>query len=539
MSLPGSGGPGEGPADESILARVENHSQQRPPQCSGLAACAPAPAPAPIGCGAGPQLQELIANVLRDGLMRDGRTFDPITRPAAGGEWRTVPVCLEPLQAAQMVLDPALVIGLRHRASTRLVAFDIDAHHPQPSPYWSASGPDASPAHGRLLTAAAALGAVAVTVRTASGGWHLLIVLPEAVPVSEAAWLARILAARADLQEAPGRLEVFPTALHFDVADPRQRQRSQGFRLPGQAGAATWLGGPIGWCEEPETAWLELAAGLELAAAAAAEPAWLEVRAEAHRARARAEARRRRATAAPWHRRGPRLQHGIAWTGPGQSNGHLGALANALYAPGQAPEALGAAIAAAARACPGFDRWASPATKRALDSWALSWARCCHRRPPAGRRRSASADPGRNHRLHREAVCRVIDRARLVAAEHGQAALSLAERQLAQCFGLARNTLRKLLPLVRARLAAALYPVPAARGSHPRSKVGDLKAIDPSPLAAPLIESQSLPLSAPPEAHAPPPASPPPLPTRPADRPSPRRAHERAELLRWLAGAAA
>lgn len=481
-----------------------------------------------------------MAKVLGDALMRDGRTFDPITRPASGGDWRTVPVCLEPLQAAQMVLDPALVIGLRHRASTRLVAFDIDAHDPLPSPYWSASGPDASPAHGRLLTAAATVGATATTCRTPSGGWHVLILLPEAVPVSEAAWLARILAARADLQEAPGRLEMFPTVLQFDAGDPRQRQRSQGFRLPGQAGAATWLGGPIGWCEEPETAWLELAAGLELAAAAAADPAWLALRAEAHRARARAEARHRRpASAAPWHRRGPRLRHGIAWTGPGQSNGHLGALANALYVPGQTPEALGAAIAAAARACPGFNQWASPATKRALDSWALSWARCCLRRPPTGRRRPASSDPGRNYRLHREAVCRVIDRARLVAAEHGEAALRLAERRLAECFGLARNTLRKLLPLVRARLVAALYPVRSAAGSDPSPKVGQPRAIDPSPLAAPPIESRSLPFPPSPEANAPPPAPPPALPTRPPDRLSARREHERAELLRWLAGAAA
>lgn len=133
----------------------------------------------------------------------------------------------------------------------------------------------------------------------------------------------------------------------------------------------------------------------------------------------------------------------------------------------------------------------------------------------------------------------MIDRARLVAAEHGESALRLAERKLAECFGLARNTLRKLLPLVRARLAAALYPVPAARGSHPLSKVEEPAAMDPSPLAAPPIESRSLPLPAPPEANAPPPAPPPALPTRPPDRLSARREHERAELLRWLAGAAA
>jgi hypothetical protein len=470
--------------------------------------------------------------------MRDGQTFDHIVRTAGGRAWSTTKGRSDPETIASLVLDPDWIVGLRHRSQTRLIVFDIDAHRPLLSPYWHPAGPEASPALQRLLTAAEMVGAASVIFQTPSGGWHVFAVLPEAVPSSEAAWIARVLSARACLEEAPGQLEAFPTPLSFQTGAPRHWKRSNGFRLPGQQGGATWLSGSVGWCSEPETAWLELQAAIE-ATAPADLPAWQAIRDEAQQARRRAEKRLRssRFPLAGGRHRGSAVS--VAWTGPSQSNGNLGAIANALYRHGEDPESFGSRIAAAARACPGFDRFASDDTKRRLDSWAMDRAKSCIKKPPRGAvsRCSRSTDPGRNARLHREAVCRVISRAAAVVAEHGEEAMRLSERTLAGLLGIARNTLRRLRGLVMARLTAALFRVSPATGSDPSPKVGNADAAPEEPLAVLFKKRTSLHLTQPisPGSDRSPPPDPPPLPTRAAHPANLRRQLEREELARWLA----
>lgn len=462
------------------------------------------------------------------------RTFDAILRPPAGGEWRTLRGCQEPGDVAAMVLDPERIAGVRHRHQTRLVVIDVDAHGSNPSPYWSPAGPDHSPALQRLLAAAEAVGCAHAIFRTPSGGWHAWIVLPEAVHHSAAAVIGQDLAARAGLELAPGRLEVFPTLTRFsETSDPRHRPCSNGFRLPGQQGAATWLGGSVGWCTEPSTAWAEAEAAIELADGAIC-PAWAELLEQATDRRRRY--RRRLAPQGPGAgRHRPHREHGVEWTGAHQSNDNLGALANALYQPGEAPELLGARVAAAARACPGFDQHASLDTKQRLEPWCLAWAVACHRHPPQAKasHKPCSSDPGRNHRLHREMVARVIDAAVAIARDHGEAALQFSERRLAELLAMTRTTFRKVKALFKVRLAAAIFR-PAVVGIHPYAKGGTTAQPHQSPVSDP--ENQSLD-PVPPVASRPcrpPPPPPSALPIAPARDSTARREHERAELARWL-----
>jgi hypothetical protein len=196
-------------------------------------------------------------------------------------------------------------------------------------------------------------------------------------------------------------------------------------------------------------------------------------------------------------------------------------------------------MAAAARACPGFSRYASRDTVARLDAWCRDWARSCHRRPPrAVASRRQSTDPGRNHRLHREAVAKVIDAAVVIARDHGEAALRFSERRSAELLAMTRTTFRKVKGLFKTRLAAAIAR-PAAVGLHPCAKGGAAAQLHQSPDCSPEIESLDL---VPPVAFRPcRPPPPPPLamPIAPARDSTSRREFERNELARWLGLAAA
>lgn len=395
----------------------------------------------------------------------DPRFFKPILRSSDGpGTWRTLRgPHLTAAAIAALVTDPGWIVGVRHRALTRVLAFDIDAHLAAPSPYWHPDGPDASEPMQRLLAAVEATEAVPTVVRSSwSGGWHLLAVLPEPIPASEAAHLAAHLAGTAGLERKPGHLETFPQPVAFEALPAWQRTAHNGIRLPGQQGSALWVAGR-GWrdIEDPEVLYASLLADAELAAEAAASPAWLAARVAAQAARRAAEPRHSKTWRKP--------ARSVVWTGPGQSHRHLGVLANDTWSPGIDVAEHGAAIARAAAAAPGFDTHASPDTKARLDRWALDWARSCARKPPA-RRSRRSLDPARNDRLRRAAVLRIIDGAAAVVSAHGPAVLDLGERPLAAAFGIARATLRKHWDLIRNRLAAAVFghrKPGAGTGLHP------------------------------------------------------------------------
>jgi hypothetical protein len=495
----------------------------------------PAGNPSRDGSAADPD-RALIASVLAAGLMLDGRTFHPIAQDRPGADWRTLRQQQGPDAIAALVVAPDVVVGLRHREKCRLVALDIDTG----SAWWSPAGPATSPQALAFTGQAEASGCSVSWHRTPSGGWHCWAALPAPVQQSLAHQLVAGWAEAAGMTLAAGKAEAFPSFTPYSpIGRAWQWAQCHGIRLPGQARSALWTG--TGWALEPSLQWQELAAGLELAAAAAADPAWLVALEDAHRRRRIANPRHR--SAAP-QRRGPRKPVAVAWTGPDQSNYNLGRLATALWAPGIAADTLAGAIEAAAIAAPGFHQWASGDTRRRLSTWCLDWARCCIRRPPGrgSARPAPSHNAGRNAVEHRRAVVAVIDGAVRLVAEHGTAAFELSERVVSEALKISRSTFRRLKSLFLSRVTAALFPV-RSTGSHPLPKgyAPQGAATAASCPAVPVLENQSFPSvsTGPPAPDRPPPPPPPAVPTSPARVTTARRDRERDEIARWLGQAAA
>lgn len=476
--------------------------------------------------------QALISSVLREGLMRDNRTFDPIQRPANGADgWCTLKRrCLDSEAVAAKVLDPDLIIGLRHRYQVRLVAVDLDNHHGQQN--WRPDHPSL-----RALTEASEAAGIVPTLTATPNGMHLWMSLPETVPVVRAHWLVRELLRRAQVGPQVGPVEVFPSlTTGSPIVDPKARPASHGIRLPGQAGSALWVGDR--WAEEPIFAWQELEAAL---LSTETGPAWDELREaaaalERQHKRPSPAGRVSRPQARPQaHDEGAPIQ----WTAAGQSNRLLFDLGNRGYRRGRRdPEALAAHIESEALAAPGFHRWASADTKGRLGPWARQKAEWILRHPPAGKARSD--DPGRNHRLRQQSLARVASGAFRAARCHGVAAVAWSERKVAHYLKLTRKTYRKLRQIWRLRLTAAACA--STLGTHPRFKgvgLGSLavlsESIHPSVLGP---AGSGCGLS---DHHRRPPstADPPPMPTSASTVVSLRRQSERDELARWLSAVSA
>jgi hypothetical protein len=471
----------------------------------------------------------LIASVLRKALMLDGRSFSPILKPANGRDgWRTRRhQCFEPEAVAAMVMDPAWIIGLRHRDHTRLVVVDFDNHGRE---NWR---PD-DPRLIALQAAAEALGMSSALYRTPNG-LHLWLALPEAVQIVRAHWLLCVLLQRVGVDRA--EVEVFPSlATGSVIADAKARPESHGIRLPGQAGSALWVGDR--WAEDSTLIWQQLEADLELAEVC---PEWQELQEAAAALEQEHKRARRRFPSRPRSSRRPGGDDPIEWTGTGESNRHLGVLANRGYRDGHRdPEALAAYIEAAALAAPGFDRWASLDTKRQLAGKARDWAKCCIARPPLAKCRPRSNDPNHNDREHARCVAKVAAAAARFGRRLGDKAMGWSERKAHKAIGITRQTFRKLKPLWRVRLLAACYASRLVAGTHPLPKGGaqpavvSVESINPSP---PVTADPARCL---PDHHCRPPstADPPPLPTLAATVVSIRRQLEREEMGRWLGAAA-
>jgi len=460
--------------------------------------------------------------------MRDGRSFDPIVKPANGRDgWRTLThQCLDPEAMAARVVDPAEFVGHRHRHRTRLVAIDLDNHDRE---NWR---PD-SPRLAALIAAADAGGIVPVLIRTPNG-LHLWLALPEAVPIVRAHWVLRELLQRAEVDR--DSVEVFPSlATGSTIADAKARPASNGIRLPGQAGSALWVGDR--WADDPILIWQELEAALELAEVC---PEWQELQ---EAAAALERQYKRPCRGFPSRPRATRPPGGapIEWISTGQSNRLLFDLANRGYRDGHHdPEALAAYVAAEALAAPGFDRWASLETKQRLRPWAMEKARWVIAHPPAARCRPQSNDPHRNTRERAMSVAKVASAAARFGRRLGDKAMGWSERKASEAIGITRQTFRKLKPLWRVRLLAACYASRSVLGTHPSPKGGAQPAVVSveSINLFPLVTAD--PARCPTDHHYRPPstADPPPMPTLAATVVSIRRQLEREELARWLGAAA-
>jgi hypothetical protein len=405
---------------------------------------------------------KLVSSVILDGFMAgDPRTFDYILRPADGsGEWHTEKdQVLTPDLVALFVSDPDQTIGLRHRYRTRLAAIDFDNHN---AINWTREDPRLR----RLIALAETAGAFPVLAPTPHG-LHLWLALPAALPVVTCHWLLKSWLAAAAIT---AKVECFPSLSSGDPqCDAKERKLSNGVRLPGQAGTVR-LGDP--WTD-PFATWSELRQGLAMATAGPEWDARLETARGMERAHKRASKDRRRFVCS---KRSAPLPE---WTGPGQSNQRLGALANCGWIRGSRDvDSLAAWMASAAPTCPGFSAYASANTRSRLAPWCRAWAISCVKSPPtlAAARRSSSADPGRNQRLPRENFCRLLQTVENAAREHGTAALDWSERRISEAAGIARTTLRRMRFHWHVRLLALLYRPrsvhPAVGGSDPSTKGG-------------------------------------------------------------------
>jgi len=318
--------------------------------------------------------------------------------------------------------------------------------------------------------------------------------------------------------------------------------------LPGQEGSALWTGSR--WADEPELQWQELAAALDVSMVSGATPEFdaLQQQAQALRQAARQPVRllKAAATAQPLNA----IRHKVRWTGPSQSNGHLGRLVNAAYLAGHngSAEQLAGTTRLLALQAPGFAEWASEDTRADLADWCRRWAKCCLRKPPQARQ-GGSNDPGRNQRLAREARVAVIDGAIRAARAVGMEALQWSERTIAVFLGISRNTFRKLKQLWAIRVTAAATAAPRPVGSNPSQQgaSGPLLLVGQSWLFS--VKNEFLDLTSP-EASAEPVARGAPASTQSPFSPALRigvspfapaanpvdswREQQRAELLAWI-----
>ena len=491
----------------------------------------------------------VVASVLRDGFMPgDPRSFDPIERPADGSAgWRTRKnLCLEQDSAAFRVVDPDIIIGLRHRFQTRLPAIDLDNHGDGP-PVWTRDGA----ATLALIRAAEAADCEAVLAPTPHG-LHLWLALPEALPIVRVHWILRALLHRAGIDHRT--VELFPSlASGTPEPDAKARPRSHGVRLPAQHGTVD----PADPFTNPVLIWKSLRGALDLSSRRVDSPAWRGLVRQA----AALERRSRRAlTGRRTFRLGPaspaavrRRLEAIVWTAAGQSNRLLGELANVGWFAGHRnQQALAPFIEKAAREAPGFARFASFDTQRRLSRWAGEWARSCIARPPLARCRSRSNDPNHNDRERARCVAKVASAAARFGRRLGDKAMAWSERRASEAIGISRQTFRKLKPLWRARLLAACYASRSVAGTHPSPKGGSANAgignnpgcslsesINLLPLPARSPRSLARNLSPPPPAGADPPLPTLPAPLAPHHWQAAQRAREREELAAWLGIAAA
>lgn len=470
-------------------------------------------------------------------MADDPRAFDAILRPGDNsGTWRTENFLVyEPDSATEIVLSSEEIIGLRHRYHTRMIAIDLDNHGVN---NWTKDDP-------RLLRLIAeAEGADCWPVLVPSPrGFHLWLIIPEALPIVSAHYRLRALLQLAEIDQ---KVELFPSlADGDDIGDAKERPRSNGIRLPGQFGTVI-PGDPF---SDPISIWRDLRQGLDITTTG---EGWANLGrlAVAIERRVKQQARRLHTSLRlpPSHTAADRMLKEIVWASPGESNANLGSLANVGHIAGNRTiESLAHFIEEKALLTPGFHQHASADTKRRLSSWARDWAASCVKSPPrsTGTHRPPSKDAGRNARLRREAFCKLLDAAMEAARTHGRDALSWSQRQVEKVSGVARSTIRRLKFHWTLRVLAVLNRPkpehPAASGRDPSHQGGGPPAVsskkNSSPAAFPPREVCQLHEKRPPPPSATDQTL---LPTVPKKFASPlswlaaKCSRERTELLAWL-----
>lgn len=474
-------------------------------------------------------------------------------RPLEG--WKSEPVAWGLERIAAAVHSGRWVVGIRPEGQIRAIWVDIDRKPQAVSPYWHPCGQ--SRQLQRLEQEAAAAGCITTTLRSsASGGLHVVIAMPEALPAWKAHWVGAELLARSGMELAAGQAELFPSRLTYSVSpDPKDWAQSHGVRLPGQEGSALLVGDRL--ATDTDLIYQQLLADLE---ATEAGPLWSELLEAARSRQKAAEGQPQGHTP----RRSTTRAHGVCWTAAGQTNENLGRLttwARAAHPHIRTVAELAPIIEAAAIAAPGFAEHASELSQQDLSAWCARWARCSLRREQTPAPHTPEvADKHHNRRLFLQSRAALTKLWRSMQA----AATELSQRAVAELSGLNRKNVRRhwdfwlqllggphpsltggagpaVVPLLNQSISSSISPAASAlpatiAATVPTEGQTFAHTLKPSRLARRAAESmQSKPSregSRPPKPSG---TAPPELPFRADDRPpDPWRARQRAELAAWL-----
>jgi hypothetical protein len=263
-------------------------------------------------------------------------------------EWQTLTKYpLRPRVLWRLWQDASQLVGVRFEGLTRYALIDID----KASPYHPNQNPDA------LATLRSALETIglyrSVLLRSSwSGGLHLYLPLPEALPTFGLASAIQQCLEAQDLYLAQGQLEVFPNCKTYAIKGSYSEYNAH--RLPLQPASGSCL-----LDDDLSPRSTDLARFFEQWDSAAAAQDMEELRAALSTARQNRRGKRHRQSngVEEWLN-DLRFEMAEGWTGPGQTNHLLKTIAcYGVVFEGLSDEALAEFIQETAVRSPGFSQW--------------------------------------------------------------------------------------------------------------------------------------------------------------------------------------
>ena len=328
--------------------------------------------------------------------------------------------------------NPDFVSGLRQEKLVRYGVADIDHKEDYASQYWDQFA--RSPELIELERRAEQIGCRVSFLRSShSGGLHVFVSFPEAIHAWLAHWLMTWLLEASGMAVKAGQAEVFPSRI--DYRSDGQRARSNGFRLPGQEGSALIVA--ESFYEGADRIYGQLLDDLENTEDCRGWKRALNKCKEFRYFRLKAER--------DFDRTGVTPETDIEWKEGGNSNEILRRITTIVRLANRNIKCaiqIGRIIRDVAMSAPGFNQFASEATKKDLmrerGSWGERWAKSSLSKQFCGMLASCERDSGRNERLSNESKKKIKD----FAEQHPEAS-TWSKRKLAREIGIARGTLEK------------------------------------------------------------------------------------------------
>jgi hypothetical protein len=357
--------------------------------------------------------------------------FEVIERHESTG-WSSIrkPFTIEGL--VKHFFNPDFVSGLRQEKLVRYGVADIDHKEDYASQYWDQFA--RSPELIELERRAEQIGCRVSFLRSShSGGLHVFVSFPEAIHAWLAHWLMTWLLEASGMAVKAGQAEVFPSRI--DYRSDGQRARSNGFRLPGQEGSALIVA--ESFYEGADRIYGQLLDDLENTEDCRGWKRALNKCKEFRYFRLKAER--------DFDRTGVTPETDIEWKEGGNSNEILRRITTIVRLANRNIKCaiqIGRIIRDVAMSAPGFNQFASEATKKDLmrerGSWGERWAKSSLSKQFCGMLASCERDSGRNERLSNESKKKIKD----FAEQHPEAS-TWSKRKLAREIGIARGTLEK------------------------------------------------------------------------------------------------